>query len=110
MAIAESEVHVAGDVVALGARPRFGRLQASELDRGEARGLRADDRVFCAGVEKQGCRLSVYDGIQENHPVDGLERNVEGLVSLLRRYDTGEEEQPSEKGKCTLKCTRLGRF
>ena len=32
--------------------------------------------VVCADVERQGCRLTVYGGIEENHPADGVEEDA----------------------------------
>ena len=73
VAIAKPEVHVAGDAITFGASSRFGRLQASELNRGQSRGFRADDRVVCASVEKQRYGLTLDGSIEENHAVDGVE-------------------------------------
>jgi ribosomal protein L13 len=47
--------------------------------------LRGDARVVCADVERQGRRLTVYDGIEKNHSADGVEGDAVRLRFIGNR-------------------------
>lgn len=52
MALGKPQVDLAHHVIALCACSCIGGLQGSELDGGKTNGLRAEDCIVCAGVEK----------------------------------------------------------
>lgn len=64
------------------------------------RGLPAEQQFIHAPLLLQFGRLTLNDGIEENHSVDSAEANAEDAGLLSRRCCAAEEEQRHENANC----------